>query len=272
MTREQLRAKRLATIATFPKVQEFDGIRFIRDDQTGYYRGHKAHENKPILMHRYVYEYYNGKIPKGFHIHHKNGLKWDNTKSNLELIEHSAHASMHGHNPSEEVREFMKENMDRQRPLTKAWHASAEGHEWHRKHAMECKRKGWSRAIVEITCLECGAKVLRLEGTKFCCLAHKAKWRRRQGIDNVERSCARCGHPFSCNKYSDAIYCSRKCAALANREKRLGWVPRRKQTVTMKCKNCGRSFRTNACNQKYCAFCRGGKNEEIKQSQETSQD
>lgn len=208
-------------------------------------------------MHRYVYEYYFGSIPKGHHVHHKNGLKWDNTKDNLELIEKRKHASMHGNNPSQEIVDFRKKNMDKQRPLTKAWHASEEGHEWHRKHAIECKKKGWSRAMVEITCCECGAKVIRMEGTKFCCPAHKAKWRRDQGLDDEDRVCPECQNTFRVNKYSDQQYCCCECGAKAMGRDRQGKITRRKNPVAVVCKKCGKEFRTDACNQKYCYECAG---------------
>lgn len=39
MTSEELKIRRKAEIATYPKIQEFDGIRFVRDDDHGYYRG-----------------------------------------------------------------------------------------------------------------------------------------------------------------------------------------------------------------------------------------
>lgn len=255
MTSKQLRVKRRAEIATYPKVQELDGIRFVRDDERGYYRGYERNAKKPTLMHRYVYERYFGKIPKGYHVHHKNGLKWDNTKDNLELIDKRSHASMHGKNPSQDISVFRKENMDKQRPLTKAWHVSKEGRVWHKKHAVECKKNGWSREIVEITCRECGLKVQRLKGTKFCCPAHKAKWRREQGIDDIDRICPECHKTFRISKYSDQQYCCRECGSIAAGRARRGKITRRKVPISKICKKCGEEFATDACNQKYCCKC-----------------
>jgi len=39
-----------------------------------------------ILGHRLVWLYFNGEIPEGFEINHKNGVRTDNSPSNLELV------------------------------------------------------------------------------------------------------------------------------------------------------------------------------------------
>jgi len=44
------------------------------------------------LMHRIVWEHFNGKIPKGYDIHHINHDRTDNRISNLELMSKSEHA------------------------------------------------------------------------------------------------------------------------------------------------------------------------------------
>src|SRR3990167_7896753 len=44
-----------------------------------------------MLMHRYVWEYYNGPIPESYEIHHKDFNKWNNEIENLELITKSEH-------------------------------------------------------------------------------------------------------------------------------------------------------------------------------------
>ena len=55
------------------KFAYFNGLKFTRDDKTGYYLNSTIRKR----LHRCVWEYYNGEIPKGYHIHHK-----DNDKSN----------------------------------------------------------------------------------------------------------------------------------------------------------------------------------------------
>lgn len=47
------------------------------------------------LMHRYVWEYYNGPIPKGYDIHHINNCKTDNRIGNLECLPKSEHTRLY---------------------------------------------------------------------------------------------------------------------------------------------------------------------------------
>ena len=51
-------------------------------------------DGKKILEHRYIWEKHNGKIPKGYDVHHKNEIKDDNRPENLELIRKTYHRSL----------------------------------------------------------------------------------------------------------------------------------------------------------------------------------
>lgn len=69
----------------------FDGKKWTVSKTTGYYRLTNERK-KHISLHCYVWEKYNGKIPKGFDIHHKDLDKTNNSIENLEIITHSEHA------------------------------------------------------------------------------------------------------------------------------------------------------------------------------------
>jgi Orotate phosphoribosyltransferase homologs len=71
--------------------QFFDGKKFTLRNN-GYYG---LTTDDRILMHRYVYEFYNGKIPNGYDIHHKNELKYDNRIENLECLPKSEHTRLY---------------------------------------------------------------------------------------------------------------------------------------------------------------------------------
>jgi uncharacterized protein YbdZ (MbtH family) len=71
---------------------------FIYDDKkftlrnNGYY---SLTTNERTLMHRYVWQKENGKIPKGWDIHHKNENKADNRIENLECLSKSEHTRLY---------------------------------------------------------------------------------------------------------------------------------------------------------------------------------
>lgn len=83
----KLRKYKLRTKKILP-FQFFDNKKFCLINQ-GYYR---LSCNDRILMHRYVWEYYNGKIPPKHDIHHINNDISDNRINNLELYTKSEHA------------------------------------------------------------------------------------------------------------------------------------------------------------------------------------
>jgi len=75
----------------FQPIQEFDGKKFTLRN-TGYFG---STTNERTLLHRYKWEYYNGKIPKGWDIHHKDENKWNNEISNFECLPKADHARIY---------------------------------------------------------------------------------------------------------------------------------------------------------------------------------
>jgi len=76
------------------------------EDSYGYYRIHSNEKgNRGEYLHRLIFQEFYGKIPKGFHIHHKNGNRKDNCILNLQLIRNKDHSALH--KPSKETKEKM---------------------------------------------------------------------------------------------------------------------------------------------------------------------
>ena len=195
-----------------PKYIEYDGLKFCRDDKTGYYLNSTIRER----LHRYVWKHEVGNIPNGFHVHHINGNKADNRIENLAIMNQSGHSRLHG--AEIERKEKMRENIKKAIQYAAIWHGSEEGRKWHSEHA-----KGHKAPRIEKICEVCGKSYEGTKNQRFCSNACKAKYRRINGLDDVERTCEQCGKQFMTTRFDPNKYCSRKCASLAH----IGWAQRK---------------------------------------------
>jgi DNA-directed RNA polymerase subunit RPC12/RpoP len=189
------------------KYQVHNGKKFYQDNKKGYWISTTCPK---IRAHVWVWEqYYNRKCPKGYHIHHRDGNKSNNSIENLELMERSRHLSLHMQ--SAERKEFASKNCDKIRHLTKAWHGSPEGLAWHKLHAIKCKF-GKSDPV-DYVCIQCSKefKSSKLSNAKFCCNNCKSQWRRLSGKDDIELVCKKCGIKFVKNKYARNQTCGKGC-------------------------------------------------------------
>ena len=190
-----------------PKYQFFNGIKFTKDEKTGYYLNSTIRKR----MHRYVWEFYKGKIPVGYEIHHKGHNKANNDIANLEIMPKGKHSSIHYTEMVNADPERTKDNLDRIRPMTTEWHRSEEGRQWHKEHYE--KTKGNLYRVHSFICKQCGTPFESSQvKSRFCSNACKAKWRRENGLDDEKRICIVCGKEFSTNKFKNQRTCSRSCA------------------------------------------------------------
>jgi hypothetical protein len=63
-----------------------NNLKFRKDKKTGYYLCGKLVNGKRPRLHRYIWELFNGTIPKGYDVHHKDHNKDNNEINNLELL------------------------------------------------------------------------------------------------------------------------------------------------------------------------------------------
>ena len=150
-------------------VQKFDGV--------SYYFCGNYYQRKGRRLHRVVWEYHNGEIPEGYHVHHIDGDRSHNDIGNLELLSEFEHLSYHSRMHADESRE----RIEIARSYACEWHGSKEGAEWHSKHAKEY----WAQAPMQTyPCSYCGKEyqtlAVRRKGNHFCCNNCKAAYRRRR--------------------------------------------------------------------------------------------
>ena len=188
------------------KYAYFNGYKFTKDDKTGYYLSSTIN-GKRYRLHRYVWEYYNGEIPKGYHVHHKDHNKDNNELDNLELLTKQEHTQIHIKEMTEETRKKYRENFNKNaRPKAIEWHKSKEGREWHKK---QYDISLGNRTKQKFICEYCGKEYETLNNgiNKFCSSKCKSAYRRNIGLDDIERICIKCNKPFMTNKYGTTKYC-----------------------------------------------------------------
>lgn len=191
------------------KYQTHFGVKFCRDDKTGYYLNSTIRKH----AHRFVWENVYGEIPKGFHVHHKDGNKSNNDISNLEVMSASDHIKMHNEERLKDpkFREFLATNMkEKALPAAIKWHKSEEGRKKHKEigfiFAENCEP-------VEFECLHCNAKFRAkpIGIVKYCSNKCKSSARRLSGVDDITGKCCQCGDEMTFNKYAPKSTCSRAC-------------------------------------------------------------
>ena len=199
------------------KVIEFNGETYVRNPKSRYYFKHttrNCERRGAKQLHRAVWEYYNGAIPKGYHIHHVDGNVDNNDISNLECVRAWEHLSHHAKKnlENEEYRQHNKEHLLAQQEKAKEWHKSVEGREWHRQHAQESILKSTVHSIKK-RCEYCGQMYLGTVQQRFCSQSCGEKARRRRiGLKFMpcERQCPNCGKSFTAHNVRHKFCCA-KC-------------------------------------------------------------
>lgn len=87
--------KRKIESAPVPNKGQYRGWQKFNGRYYYLYNGEKYYSKGTKRLHRVVWEYYRGRIPKGYDVHHKDENRRNNNISNLELRKAGAHRSVH---------------------------------------------------------------------------------------------------------------------------------------------------------------------------------
>lgn len=180
-------------------IQEFLGLR--------YYLCGNYFQREGVRLHRVVWSRTHGReVPDGFHVHHDDEDRSNNDPDNLVLLPGPEHTSLHQTGHQRGVPAVAIE-------AAKAWHGSEQGLAWHREHYASTADQ--LQRDASFICEQCAAPfVAKARGSnRFCCNGCKSEWRRRSGLDDVDRVCAECSASFRINRYRKTVTCSRTCAA-----------------------------------------------------------
>ena len=214
-------------------IQEFNGIKFYKKP-AGYYKAdYQTHGG--LYMHRFVWEYHNGKIPDGEHIHHINGNKSDNTIENLGIMDGREHISYHTKKTFAENPELGLRGIRAAQEAAKIWHRSKAGREWHSIHGTE----SWvGKEMEEYDCTVCGQKYSTYKGYRkkgYCSPVCQNKARHLSGVDDIVCICSECRAEFKKNNYRKTKTCSICCAvAAAKKTKSSIRSNRRRRTLLLR--------------------------------------
>ena len=201
-------------------------------------------------LHRKLWEFYFGEIPKGYHIHHKDGGMRNNSLDNLECLTPRDHCKAHSllakSDPAKDIYESRRR-----------WQKSLEGLRHHSKlgklnwlkkekalfpcdkcgvlcerfkdhvkkvSCEECKavrksaykKKNYTpkeKKTYESFCKICGKQIVQKtrKPKELCSVICKSKSRLIQGVDDIIRKCLVCGLEFKINKYSKTKTCGGVC-------------------------------------------------------------
>lgn len=170
-------------------------------------------------LHQEIWKMANGDIPPGHHVHHSDGNPLNNDLSNLECLSGLDHH--HQHNPPGVTPPWV--DMEAIRAKASEWHGSPEGRAWHSEHG---KATWVDRQPDKRQCEQCGADFEDISyHARFCSNKCKSAFRRASGVDEVERTCAKCGQPFRCDRYARTKCCSRSCGHVDRKPKVLRLQP-----------------------------------------------
>ncbi len=195
----------------------FNGETYIRNPKSRYYFKYttrNCERKHAVQLHRAVWEYYNGEIPKGYHIHHIDGNVDNNDITNLECISAREHLSEHGKKNWNNPEYYQKniKSLDAIREKTKEWHASEEGKAWHREHAKASICKVFENKIRK-KCEFCGKEFDGMPWTMYCGVVcqRKANYRRKHVLlADQRKKCVYCGKEYV-PKQAKQRFCCAEC-------------------------------------------------------------
>ena len=205
------------------------------------FAGYKFYKNKSgnfcctISIHRFIWQYFNGKIPEDCDVHHLDFNHDNNDISNLQLLTKAEHKQIHL---------AIKKKHVIKNPKKKSKFICAQcGREYEAVNAgnnkfcsAECQKAYDSKIRI---CEICGKEFSRVYDSRFCSQKCVGEYLKKQET----KTCPTCGKTFSDVVSKNRKYCSPECAAESY-----------KKRETRICIHCGKEFSARIeGDQKFCS-------------------
>lgn len=152
-----------------PKKVFFNGVEYTRLSKGLYYLSYSmtnVGRKNPKGLHVAIWEHANNAaVQKGYEVNHIDRNTFNCDPTNLECMPKDMHRRLPR---TKDTIDKLRLHAERIRPLSKAWHSSPEGIEWHRLHAIESFKK---RTVVKRACQYRNCMVefdTKFGGQRFC--------------------------------------------------------------------------------------------------------
>ena len=184
----------IETVSDTQKI--FCGLKFYKKKSNNYCCA--------VSLHRFIWTYFNGEIPEGYDVHHRDFNHDNNDISNLELVTKDAHKKIHAAVKS--TRRPDKKSTFTCAVCGREYEAANRGNNAY--CSAECKKKSHLKTR---TCEICGNEFSATIGSsqKFCSESCYHQYRQQREI----KKCPVCGKEFKIHPSRKKIYCSTKCFA-----------------------------------------------------------
>ncbi len=229
----------------------FDGRIFQKDPESSSpYRRNYACDDTGQSLHCAMWEFYNGPVPTGFHVHHKDGKKWHNEIGNFELLSASDHSKEHWARKC-----FIQRTCLQCQKKFKTRSTKGTGVKFCSNACKANHRRLARKDFVTIQCKGegCSATIFRSRfkiGMGLCtACARRGGVAPKPQIDRSPRPCVECGEMFTPHKLSSrkTKFCSRRCKSADRRR-------RKADEIIEFCIKCGDPFsHSKFTTQKHCS-------------------
>ncbi len=208
--------------------KKFGGFKFYRNVGKNFYC--------TISIHRFVWTYFNGEIPEGYDVQHRDLNHDNNDIANLKLVTKDEHKKIHAAVKS--TRRPDKKSKFACAVCGREYEAANRGNNSY--CSAKCKKIAERARAVEIKiCSVCGKEFTTSDDAKFCSRECVSESLKRQEV----KTCPVCGKTFSNAVSKHRKHCSPKCAAAALRCREI-----------RACLHCGKEFSAQINRtQKFCS-------------------